>query len=198
MCPASPEARASLSAHTTAFTDTPARVAWAVPTHCQESCCGLFLPIPTALLEELEIVYHIPSVQGDPGHVSDHGHVSHPGHVSFVDQAALGWPLGATRPPLSTGNLQPQCAFLLLFLELRETGMSIYHHFQSERWPICLLLLFLELSETSMSIYYHFWSEGWPICLLLLFLKWTPICLFIIIIFEAKGDWCVFYYYFWS
>lgn len=70
-CPASPEAHASLSAHTTAFAGAPACVARAVPTHCQESPCGLFLPVPTALLEELGTVYHIPSGQGDPGHVGD-------------------------------------------------------------------------------------------------------------------------------
>lgn len=154
-CPASPKAHASPSARATAFADAPARVARAVPTRFQASCCGLFLAVPTAPLEELGLVYDILSVWADPGRVSDPGHVSHPRHVSFPGRAAPGWPLCATHPSLSTGNLQSQCGFfiiifgakgdryvyLLSFLELRVTSMSFIIIFgvKGDRYAFLLL-----------------------------------------------------------
>lgn len=110
-CPASPEAHASLSAHTTAFAGAPACVARAVPTHCQESRCRLFLPVPTALLEELGTVYHIPSVG-----------------LILAMSAILSWPClfrGPSSPGLATGHNTsltlhreppaPVCLFIIIF-----------------------------------------------------------------------------------
>lgn len=113
----------------------------------QASCCGLFLAVPTAPLEELGLIYDILSVWADPGRVSDPGHVSHPRHVSFPGRAAPGWPLCATHPSLSTGNLQSQCGFFIIIFGAKG-DLYVY------------LLSFLELRVTSMSFIIIFGVKG--------------------------------------